>query len=263
VPLPLRENLPEVVALLEKNIVRHMTPEALQFFETETEFFERITSISGLLYPKQSKDEKKAVIREKLIEYNKSIPASVYLPTNTNCRVVGIVTNSGAPMQSAARVPIMISFEVEDYPGPDNDPILTLGFQDHVLALDGAASNQKTNPFTSSLARALTEPANNSAFRLKSAGRQKSGQLSANGGTTNQKGLGRRGKLSSRRNLLKSQAEEDMDNDEEEDGKPMRSQENLVNNSIDDDDDQVPVNDDGDLDESDMHNVSPRQNLDC
>jgi hypothetical protein len=52
VPLPLRENLPEVVALLEKNIGRHMTPEALQFFETETEFFERITSISGLLYPK-------------------------------------------------------------------------------------------------------------------------------------------------------------------------------------------------------------------
>ena len=27
-------------------------------------------------------------------------------------------------MQSAARVPILISFEVEDYPGPDRDPIL-------------------------------------------------------------------------------------------------------------------------------------------
>ena len=37
---------------------------------------------------------------------------------------MGIVTSSGQPMQSAARVPILISFEVEDYPGPDRDPIL-------------------------------------------------------------------------------------------------------------------------------------------
>lgn len=27
-------------------------------------------------------------------------------------------------MQSAARVPILVSFEVEDYQGPDDDPIL-------------------------------------------------------------------------------------------------------------------------------------------
>ncbi len=74
--------------------------------------------------PKMSKDEKKAKIAQRLVEYNKSIPDSVYLPTNTNCRVVGIVTTSGMPMQSAARVPILISFEVEDYPGPDNDPVL-------------------------------------------------------------------------------------------------------------------------------------------
>ena len=40
---------------------------------------------------------------------------------------MGIVTTSGAPMQSAARVPIMISFEVEDYEGPDNDPVLVTG----------------------------------------------------------------------------------------------------------------------------------------
>lgn len=32
-------------------------------------------------------------------------------------------------MQSAARVPILVSFEVEDYPGPDNDPILKGGME--------------------------------------------------------------------------------------------------------------------------------------
>ena len=58
------------------------------------------------------------------MEYNKEIPECVYLPTNQTHRVVGIVTSSGMPMQSAARVPILVSFEVEDYPGPDNDPIL-------------------------------------------------------------------------------------------------------------------------------------------
>ena len=30
-------------------------------------------------------------------------------------------------MQSAARVPILISFEVENYAGPDEDPILVHG----------------------------------------------------------------------------------------------------------------------------------------
>ncbi len=72
--LPLRENLPEVTVILEKNILKHMAAEQLQFFETETEFFERVTSISVLLQPKQTKDEKKAIIKEKLIEYNKNIP---------------------------------------------------------------------------------------------------------------------------------------------------------------------------------------------
>jgi hypothetical protein len=34
------------------------------------------------------------------------------------------VTTSGAPMQSAARVPILVAFETVDYEGPDNDQIL-------------------------------------------------------------------------------------------------------------------------------------------
>jgi len=52
------------------------------YFNTETNFLEKITSISGVLKPSQSKDEKKAIIREKLIQYNKEIPDNVYLPTN-------------------------------------------------------------------------------------------------------------------------------------------------------------------------------------
>ena len=44
-----------------------MSDEEKKYFETETTFLEKITSISGILKPSQSKDEKKAIIREKLI----------------------------------------------------------------------------------------------------------------------------------------------------------------------------------------------------
>ena len=72
-----------------------------------------MTSISGILSPKMSKDEKKAIIRDKLVTLNNEIPDGVFLPTNTNYRVVGIVTTSGTPMQSAAKVPILVTFEVQ------------------------------------------------------------------------------------------------------------------------------------------------------
>jgi phosphatidylinositol 4-kinase len=108
--LPMAETLPTTTADLFKVIEVMLASKEKEFFRTETGFFEKITSISGLLEPAMSKDKKKAIIKEKLIEYNQDIPECVYLPTNQTCRVVGIVTNSGAPMQSAARVPILISF---------------------------------------------------------------------------------------------------------------------------------------------------------
>lgn len=123
-PLPVPENLDVQSKVLMKLILSKMTKVEEDYFNTETNFLEKITSISGVLKPSQSKDEKKAIIREKLIQYNQEIPDNVYLPTNQRCRVVGIVTSSGQPMQSAARVPILVSFEVQEYEGPDSDPTL-------------------------------------------------------------------------------------------------------------------------------------------
>jgi len=72
VPLVVKENLNEKASQLMKVLLEesHMSRIQSQFFTTETEFFEKITSISGMLQPSQSKDEKKTIIREKLIEYN-------------------------------------------------------------------------------------------------------------------------------------------------------------------------------------------------
>lgn len=95
VPLPIAENLDRQSKLLMDLIFSRMTHDEKEYFNTETNFLEKITSISGVLKPSQSKDEKKAIIREKLVQYNKEIPDNVYLPTNQKCRIVGIVTSSG------------------------------------------------------------------------------------------------------------------------------------------------------------------------
>ena len=76
------ETLPTTTADLYKVIETMLASKEKEFFKTETDFFEKITSISGLLQPQMSKDKKKAIIKEKLIEYNQDIPECVYLPTN-------------------------------------------------------------------------------------------------------------------------------------------------------------------------------------
>lgn len=45
----------------------------------------------------------------------------LYLPTATNKIVRGIQLDSGIPLQSAAKVPIMITFNVVDKDGDPND----------------------------------------------------------------------------------------------------------------------------------------------
>lgn len=45
----------------------------------------------------------------------------LYLPTAPNKLVRGIQVNSGIPLQSAAKVPIMITFDVVDRDGDEKD----------------------------------------------------------------------------------------------------------------------------------------------
>lgn len=45
----------------------------------------------------------------------------LYLPTATNKLVRGIQVDSGIPLQSAAKVPIMITFNVMERDGDPND----------------------------------------------------------------------------------------------------------------------------------------------
>ncbi|KAL6637046.1 hypothetical protein ACP70R_024618 [Stipagrostis hirtigluma subsp. patula] len=104
---------------VREKIVDSFTPEARDMFEREFDFFDKVTSISGVLFP-LPKEERRAGIRRELEKI--TVPGDdLYLPTATNKLVRGIQLDSGIPLQSAAKVPIMITFNVVDRDGDPND----------------------------------------------------------------------------------------------------------------------------------------------
>ncbi|XP_074333514.1 phosphatidylinositol 4-kinase alpha 1 isoform X1 [Apium graveolens] len=109
----------ELLPLVRQRIIDSFTPKALDVFQREFDFFDKVTSISGVLFP-VPKEERRAGIRRELekIEPNGD---DLYLPTATNKYVRGIQVDSGIPLQSAAKVPIMITFNVVDKDGDPND----------------------------------------------------------------------------------------------------------------------------------------------
>ncbi|KAL1309165.1 hypothetical protein HN51_051848 [Arachis hypogaea] len=109
----------ELLPAVRQRIIDGFSPKALDIFTREFDFFDKVTSISGVLFP-LPKEERRAGIRRELekIELNGE---DLYLPTAPNKLVVGIRVDSGIPLQSAAKVPIMITFNVVDRDGDRND----------------------------------------------------------------------------------------------------------------------------------------------
>lgn len=107
--------LPQV----RERIIDIFTPKALDLFRREFDFFDKVTSISGVLFP-LPKEERRAGIRREL-EKIKLEGDDLYLPTAPTKLVRGIQVDSGIPLQSAAKVPIMITFNVVDRNGDPNN----------------------------------------------------------------------------------------------------------------------------------------------
>ncbi|KAL9238192.1 hypothetical protein vseg_012653 [Gypsophila vaccaria] len=107
--------LPQV----RQRIIDSFTPKALDVFQREFDFFDKVTSISGVLFP-LPKEERRAGIRREL-EKIEMQGDDLYLPTAPNKLVKGIQVDSGIPLQSAAKVPIMITFNVADRSGDPKD----------------------------------------------------------------------------------------------------------------------------------------------
>uniref|UniRef100_A0A1D1Y4R9 1-phosphatidylinositol 4-kinase n=1 Tax=Anthurium amnicola TaxID=1678845 RepID=A0A1D1Y4R9_9ARAE len=104
---------------IREKIIDGFNPEARDVFQREFDFFDKVTSISGVLFP-LPKEERRAGIKREL-EKIEVEGEDLYLPTATSKIVRSIRLDSGIPLQSAAKVPIMITFNVTDRDGDPND----------------------------------------------------------------------------------------------------------------------------------------------
>ncbi|CAM6044662.1 unnamed protein product [Sphagnum compactum] len=109
----------DIVPRVKRRIIDSFTPDALDIYQREFRFFEKVTAISGVLYP-LPKDERRAQIRREL-EKIEVEGDDLYLPTAPGKLVKGIEIDSGIPLQSAAKVPIMITFDVVEKDGDPNE----------------------------------------------------------------------------------------------------------------------------------------------
>ncbi|KAM6557546.1 hypothetical protein CsatB_004565 [Cannabis sativa] len=107
-----------LLPLVRERIIDGLSPKARDLFKREFDFFDKVTSISGVLFP-LPKEERKAGIRREL-EKIEMQGDDLYLPTAPNKLVRGIKVDSGIPLTSAAKVPIMITFNVTDRDGDHN-----------------------------------------------------------------------------------------------------------------------------------------------
>ncbi|XVF01443.1 hypothetical protein REPUB_Repub04eG0089700 [Reevesia pubescens] len=108
-----------LLPIVRQRIIDGFTPKARGLFQREFDFFDKVTSISGVLFP-LPKEERQAGIRREL-EKIQLEGEDLYLPTAPNKLVRGIQVDSGIPLQSAAKVPILIKFNVVDRDGDQND----------------------------------------------------------------------------------------------------------------------------------------------
>ncbi|XP_068668107.1 phosphatidylinositol 4-kinase alpha 1-like isoform X2 [Aristolochia californica] len=104
-----------LLPVFRQRIIDSFSPEAREMFQREFDFFDKVTSISGVLFP-LPKEERRAGIRREL-EKIEVTGNDLYLPTAPNRIVQSIRLDSGIPLQSAAKVPIMITFNVADREG--------------------------------------------------------------------------------------------------------------------------------------------------
>jgi phosphatidylinositol 4-kinase A len=99
---------------VQEAVLQQLTPAAREYFDSEHGTFEKVTNISGTLKP-VPKVQRKDKIAEEARKI--SVPRSdLYLPIDPHKRLVKVLPESGAAMQSAAKTPILLAFTVEVLP---------------------------------------------------------------------------------------------------------------------------------------------------
>lgn len=78
--------------------------------DAESAFFDEVTAVSGKLYPVPKEERKVAAV--KFLESVKVTRNDLFMPFDANLTIEGVKPETAAPMQSAAKCPILVAFDV-------------------------------------------------------------------------------------------------------------------------------------------------------
>ncbi|KAH7932980.1 hypothetical protein HPB49_006149 [Dermacentor silvarum] len=121
-------DLYEVFNSMIDTMVSNLTGKEKLFYESEFDFFTKITAISGVLRHFPKGPERK---RACLCELSKiKVEQGSYLPSSPEAIIVDIDYASGAPMQSAAKAPFRAKFKVRSVGIEKVQEIATAGYKD-------------------------------------------------------------------------------------------------------------------------------------
>ncbi|CUI15037.1 phosphatidylinositol kinase, putative [Bodo saltans] len=102
--------------LLAETIRTLMTPQQFSFYLSEFQYVSSVISVSGKLKPVEKakrKEQLRTLLQTDVRTFHEPIPKSVlYLPTNPNFRITKLIPHTAGAMQSAAKCPILVQFEV-------------------------------------------------------------------------------------------------------------------------------------------------------
>ena len=121
----------EISKILRYKIIKNLNYIQRKFWYEEDKIFSDINEVSAcFLHPEgnyshlklsMTKEEKTSFVREELTKLQGKILPYIYLPTNPTYRLSNILPKSAVTLQSAKKVPFIVSFEATEYQGPDNE----------------------------------------------------------------------------------------------------------------------------------------------
>ncbi len=95
-----------------KTLLQSLKGQVREHLDAESRFFDEVTEVSGKLYP-IPKDERKAAAVEFLSEIAITRD-DLFMPFCQDTIIKSVKPETAAPMQSAAKCPILVAFDVED-----------------------------------------------------------------------------------------------------------------------------------------------------
>ena len=122
---------------LKMTILKNFNPMERKFWDEVSSYFDLISNISGKylhtqedmnISVKDTKEKKNKFVYSQLLEISECSKHRfnhVYLPTNPDTKLIELIPSSCKTLQSAKKVPFIVSFKSIKFKGPDYEPLVT------------------------------------------------------------------------------------------------------------------------------------------